>query len=135
MRIMVTGDRDWICFDLATAIVRRLVTRYGPDVVIVHGAARGVDDSFRSVCRWLGVKDEPHVADWERFGNAAGPKRNAEMVASGIDLCVACHRSLAASKGTKDCVRQALAAGISTYLVDNDRAVPRRLQAGDKRLE
>ena len=43
-------------------------------------------------------------------------------------------RSLATSKGTKDCVRQALAAGIPVYLIEDERAVPRRIEAGDKRL-
>jgi hypothetical protein len=134
MRILVTGDRDWICFDLAITIVRRLVKRYGADIVIVHGAWRGVDDSFRSACRWLGVKDEGHVPDWARLGDAAGPKRNAEMVASKPDLCVAFHRSIETSKGTKDCVKQALAAGITVYLVEDSRGIPRRVQPGDERL-
>jgi hypothetical protein len=39
MRILVTGDRDWICFDLAIAVVRRLAKRYGQGIVIVHGDA------------------------------------------------------------------------------------------------
>jgi hypothetical protein len=33
-----------------------------------------------------------------------------------------------------DCVRQALAARIPTYLVDDDQGVPKRLDACDKRL-
>jgi hypothetical protein len=134
MRILVTGDRDWICFDLATEIVRRLIKRYGPDIVIVHGDCRGVDNSFRSVCRWLRVKDEPHAPDWASFGDAAGPKRNAEMVATQPDLCVALRRSIETSRGTKDCVKQALAAGIAVYLVEDSRGTPRRIKANDLRL-
>jgi hypothetical protein len=38
-------------------------------------------------------------------------------------------------KGTKDCVRQALAAGIPVWLTEDDRANPRRVEVGDKRLE
>jgi hypothetical protein len=56
------------------------------------------------------------------------------MVESGADLCLALHRSIEASKGTKDCVRQALAAGIPVYLIGDDRAHPIRLQAADWRL-
>jgi hypothetical protein len=134
MSTLVTGDRDRICFDLAITIVRRLVKRYGPDIVIVHGACRGVDDSFRSACRWLGINDKAHVPDWTRFGDAAGPKRNVEMIAAGADLCVAFHRSIETSKGTKDCVKQALAAGIAVYLVEDDRGIPRRVGADDRRL-
>jgi len=48
--------------------------------------------------------------------------------------CVAFHRSLAWSRGTKDCVRRAIEAGIPTYLVDSDQVQPQRLEAGDLRL-
>ncbi len=63
--------------------------------------------------RELGITVEPHVADWKGLGNVAGPARNREMVEAGADLCIALHRSIEASKGTKDCMRQALAAGIA----------------------
>jgi hypothetical protein len=59
----VTGDCFWAC---------RLVDRYGPDIVIVHGAATGVDESFDSAARRLGIKVEAYLADWDRLGNRAG---------------------------------------------------------------
>ena len=49
------------------------------------------------------------------FNANAGPIRNAEMVALGAEMCLAFHRAIAASRGTKDCARRALAAGIPTY--------------------
>jgi YspA, cpYpsA-related SLOG family len=107
MRILITGDRHWRCDDLAAQILNRLLVRYGPDLVIVHGGAPGVDQAFHVACQTLGVTVEPHLADWKGLGNIAGPKRNQEMVQAGADLCVALHRSLESSKGTKDCVRQA----------------------------
>ena len=102
--------------------------------MIIHGGRPGVDQSFALACRELGFVAEPHLADWKGLRNVAGPARNREMVEAGEDLCMACHRSIEASKGTKDCVRQALAAGIPVYLVEDDRASPRRVQAEDKRL-
>jgi hypothetical protein len=63
---------------------------------------------------------EPHLADWKGLGNIAGPERNREMVEAGADLCIALHRSIETSKGTKDCVRQALAAGIPVWLVEDE---------------
>jgi hypothetical protein len=63
-----------------------------------------------------------------------GPERNREMVEADADLCIALHRSIETSKGTKDCVRQALAAGISVWLVEDERAIPRRTRAYDVRL-
>jgi len=134
MRILVAGDRFWTCPKLAMSIVRRLVARYGPGITIIHGGAPGVDNSFASACRDLGISAEPRVADWKGLGNIAGPVRNKEMVDSGADLCIALHRSIARSKGTKNCVCHALNAGIPTYLIEDERAIPRRLGVGDASL-
>jgi YspA, cpYpsA-related SLOG family len=134
MRILVTGDRHWRRDDLAEQIVTRLLARYGPDLTIVHGGAPGVDQSFSVACRKLGITAEPHVADWKGLGNVAGPRHNQEMVESGADLCIALHQTLETSRGTKDCIRQALTAGIPVYLIEDDRAIPMRVEAGDIRL-
>jgi hypothetical protein len=50
-------------------------------------------------------------------------------------MCVAFHRVISASKGTKDGARRAIRAGIVTCLIDSNAAVPRRLRAGNARLE
>jgi YspA, cpYpsA-related SLOG family len=134
MFILITGDRHWRCDDVAEQIINRLLARYGPDLVVVHGGAPGVDKAFSLAGRELVVAVEPHVADWKGLGNIAGPARNGEMVEAGADLCIALHRSIETSKGTKVCVRQALAAGIPVYLIEDDQAVPKRVRAGDKRL-
>ena len=135
MRIIVTGDRFWACHQLAAGIIRRLVERYGPGIVIVHGGATGVDESFSTAAKGHGVAVEAHPADWDRLGKRAGPIRNGEMVRAGAGLCLAVHRFLMNSKGTKDCARQAIEVGIPTYLIDSEKAVPRRLLADDSRFE
>jgi hypothetical protein len=112
MRILVTGDRHSACNALAERIVERLIERYGRDIVIVNCGAPGVDWAFSKACREMGVRSEVHTAAWRTLGNVAGPARNREMVQAGADLCVAFHRTIETSKGTKDCIRQALAAGI-----------------------
>jgi hypothetical protein len=138
MRILVTGDRFWACHKLAAGIIRRLVGRYGKDIIIVHGGATGVDESFALAAKGLGVAAEAHPVtdeEWERLGTRAGPIRNGEMVKAGAALCLAVHRFIFNSKGTKDCARQAIAAGIPTYLIDSEEMVPKRLRADDPRLE
>jgi hypothetical protein len=55
-----------------------------------------------------------------RACNAIGSIRNAEMVAAGAGMCVAFHRFLRQSRGTKDCVRRAIEVGIPTYLIDSE---------------
>src|SRR5262245_28030275 len=135
MRVLITGDRLWYCHELAAVVLRRLVARYGTDIVIVHGGATGVDEAFALCCKGLGIAAEAHPADWDRLGKIAGPTQNQRLVDAGAGLCVALHRFLVASKGTKDCARRAIAAGIPTYLIDSEAARPRRLRAGDARLE
>lgn len=126
-RIIITGDRHWGCFALAEAIIHRLAERYGwDDLVIVHGAATGVDASFGEACSLHDVTQESHPADWSK-GKAAGPIRNQEMVDAGADFAIAVHRNLAGSRGTRDCVRRCLSAGIPVWLIDSDEIHPRRI--------
>jgi ABC-type sugar transport system substrate-binding protein len=129
IRVLVTGDRAWWCHDLAEAVMARLLARYGPHLVIVHGAASGVDAAFDDAAFDAGVDREPHPAEWGKHGRAAGPIRNGEMVIAGAALCLAVHRKLATSKGTKDCVKQALAAGIPVWLIDDESGTPKRLES------
>jgi hypothetical protein len=55
MRIVITGERSWRCDELATAVVRRLVKRYGANLTIVHGGQSGVDESFNTACKILEI--------------------------------------------------------------------------------
>jgi hypothetical protein len=150
MRVIVTGDRNWDAPDLAGEVLGRLLVRYGPVFVIVHGGATGIDRSFAEACDEHGIEQEAHPDRWEeldvpgavirydkrgRAYNAnSGPARNQEMVAAGADMCLAFHRAISASKGPKDCARRAIEAGIPTWLVCSEAAEPKRLLAGDARL-
>ncbi len=131
-RILVTGDPLWTCRALALTILRRLVTRYGDGITIFHSGNPGVPSSFGLGCRQLGIKAEMPSVDW--YAGMGSIARNERMIAAGADLCIVVHRSLATCEPTKDCARQAIAAGIPTYLIETDRAYPIRLQAGNWRL-
>lgn len=135
MRVLITGDRYWFKPTLAGRILKRLVARHGTDLVIVEGGASGVDEAFRLACRGMGIACETHEARWDELGRRAGPERNREMVAAGAGLCLVLHPFLAGSKGSRDCAQQAIEAGIPTWLVDREDGEPRRLRAGDPRLE
>ncbi len=122
VRVIVSGDRRWNCRSLAIRIVYGLMVKHGTALLIVHGAAPGVDSAFAEACNDLGVDFEPHPADWQAHGRAAGPIRNGEMIAAGAAMVIACHRNLAGSRGTRDCVKRALAAGIPVWLVEDDKS-------------
>lgn len=76
--------------------------------ILVTGAATGADQTAEHVAYSLGWRTEPHLADWDSHGNAAGPIRNREMVAAGADVCVA----FPGGRGTQHCRDTAAAAGI-----------------------
>jgi hypothetical protein len=118
-RYIVTGDRNWYCPDVAERVLKAIRGRHGEGFVIVHGAARGVDVAFAHACVRLGIEHEPHPADWIKLGHRAGPIRNQEMVDGGAEYAIAVHKALEFSKGTKDCVRRCLEAGIAVYHVDD----------------
>lgn len=108
MRLMVTGSRNWTD---AEEIRRAFRTVTAENVTLMHGNANGLD----SMAAWI-ARDEfgweplPFSADWDKHGRAAGPIRNAEMVAAKPDVCFGF--PLPGSKGTYDAMAKAKAAGI-----------------------
>lgn len=122
-RILVTGSRKltnyWLVHDALKAHL--LVTGR---TVVVHGDAPGTDtlaayavSELRSTYfYWIDYGFdpivEPHPADWDAHGKAAGPLRNQQMVDLGADVCLAFHRTGAGNRGTADCVKRAREAGI-----------------------
>lgn len=117
MRILITGDRNWNCRDIAERVLTSLRSRHGRGLTIVHGDATGVDAAFKTWCKRLGITAEAHPADWSN-GPGGGPARNQTMVNKGADFAIAVHRQIQRSKGTRDCVRKCLDAGIAVYLID-----------------
>lgn len=113
-RILVTGSRTWIDLKamhdaLADAVTELAGTH--SSVVIVHGACpTGADKIAVQWARRNGIHHEPHPADWSRHGRAAGPRRNAEMVKLGADLCLAFIAD--GSPGASGCAALAESAGI-----------------------
>jgi hypothetical protein len=110
MKVLVCGDRNWEDYE---AIARELCP-VRPSVVI-HGAARGADSIAGEIAEEMGVRVEDYLAEWDKFGRAAGPIRNQQMLDEGKpDLVLAFHPDISKSKGTADMVRRAQKAGVPT---------------------
>jgi hypothetical protein len=132
MRIIIAGDRFWSCRELAESTLRRLIVRHGPDIVIVHGGAPAVDHSFAEACRALGVKADLCLADFSHLGDHRFSNR--QMILKGARLCLIFHHSVL-DDGSSDLARQAIAAGVPTYLIDSEEGRPRRFQMPDTSAE
>lgn len=118
-RILVTGSRTWTDRDAVLTALSEAWDHLGqsPDTVLVHGACpTGADTIADELWKILGYAVEPHPADWSRYGRAAGPKRNQEMVDAGADVCLAF--LVPGSRGTADCARRAEKAGIPVRRVE-----------------
>ena len=112
-RVLVTGSRDWDDMqELRYALIHATAIHL-PSVVIVHGACpTGADAMAAEWASDMGVQAEEHPADWDGLGKGAGPRRNAEMVAAGANVCLAFYKHGAGNKGTDHCASLAGKAGI-----------------------
>jgi hypothetical protein len=113
MRLLVCGDRDW----KDERLVLLEIEHRRPEVVI-EGEYRGADRAARAAADYFGIPVLPFPADWKTHGRAAGVFRNTQMLTEGKpDLVLAFHDDLENSKGTKDMIEQATAAGIPVEIV------------------
>lgn len=114
MRVLVCGDREWTNDKV---IYQRLKEFARQETTIIHGDARGADTLAKQIAEFLGFKVEAYPADWETYGNAAGPFRNRQMLASRPDLVIAFHNDILNSKGTRDMVTISRQAGIPVEVI------------------
>lgn len=118
MNVVVCGDRNW----KRTDIIERELRKLPADTLIIHGAARGADTLGKFVAERIGLKvindGKGFPADWKRYGKAAGPIRNQQMIDEGKpDLVLAFHENINESRGTKDMVARARGIGIKVIII------------------
>lgn len=121
MRILVTGSRHAHTDEHRQIIRSTLTTAHaldgtGEPVTLIHGKCPygGADLLAHYAAVDWSWAIETFPADVTTTGTILGPARNARMVAAGADICLAypCPHS----RGTWDCIRKAVAAGIETRI-------------------
>ena len=117
-RVIVAGSRDFDDYELLKRKCMGL-TRL-KDVEIVSGGARGADSLGERFAREFGIPVKRFPADWNAYGKAAGPIRNAEMAeyASKADEGYLVAFPIGRSAGTRDMIRKAREKGLTTYVVE-----------------
>ena len=108
-RVLICGDRHWKDYDTIDNFVKTLPKT----TIVIQGMCRGADVMARTAAIKYGLTVKDFEAKWEKYGNAAGPIRNAQMIAeTKPTIVVAFHGDLSKSRGTADMLKQATAAGI-----------------------
>lgn len=113
--VLICGSRNISPDDSVAKFLEYAKSIY-KNLVIIHGAAKGVDTCADNNAKKLNIKTEPHPADWDKYGKGAGPRRNQEMLNRKPKLVVAFHEDPNLGKGTKDMVERAKKAGIPTMI-------------------
>lgn len=111
-RVIICGSRHW----QDAAPIADLIARLPAGTTVMHGGAPGADSlaAHLAAARYLPVEAFP--ADWKNFGRRAGPLRNRQMLASGVDAVYA-FRLPGSSPGTDDMIRIARAAKVPVKIV------------------
>ncbi len=139
LTLIVTGGRDWADGEAVwNALCDRVpVAADGPITVTVrHGACpTGADLHAHDWCednaafyerQGIEIVEDPHPADWKRWGKPAGMRRNGEMVKLGADEVLAFPD--VDSIGTYGCVDLAVRASIPVTILRLPNDPPKRVQ-------
>ena len=82
-RILIAGCRDFNNYKIAKRYINRCLSEIKKqyDLIIVSGGAKGADMLGERFANEKKLKIERYLPDWQKYGKAAGPKRNKEMAA------------------------------------------------------
>lgn len=113
MRVLVCGGRDYKEYAALAAYLWQCLPERPTH--IITGGCRGADGLAIQWARIANVRYTVFPANWNKYGEIAGPLRNQDMIDKGKpDIVVA----FPGGRGTADMVRRATAAGIPVQNVE-----------------
>lgn len=115
MKVLVCGDRTW-----GNVWMIREWLRYLNPSEVLEGGARGADRIAGEAARELNIPVRVFPAEWDKYGRAAGPIRNRQMLDECPDLVVAFHSNIESSSGTADTLCEAERRGMDYVLVPEE---------------
>lgn len=118
MRVVIAGCRDidgWFAREAVERGVELFELEYGVVDEVLHGGARGVDMAGAEWASRHRVWTHQFLADWDRWGRSAGPRRNGQMANYGEGLIAVWDGE---SRGTGDMIRQMRRKGKPVVVVE-----------------
>lgn len=113
MRVLVCGGRD---YQNRAEVDRVFGCLAGGIDLVIHGNAFGADTLVDEWCRAHDIQRAVFPANWTKYGKAAGPIRNQQMIDEGKPtICIA----FPGGRGTLDMVERAHKANIPVTLIEN----------------
>lgn len=111
MRVIIAGSRHFET-QYAISLVSEAIRESGFEITeVIHGAARGIDLAADSVCRGVHpIRVFP--AEWGKYGNRAGPIRNAQMADVADALILVWDGQ---SRGSKNMLETARRKGLKVF--------------------
>lgn len=112
MRVIIAGSRTGFRY----SDVERVMSKVPFEVTtVVSGGARGVDEFGKIWAMRQGIPIAEYIADWGKYGKAAGMYRNLEM-AESADALVAIWDGV--SKGTAHMIQTARRRGMQVQVFE-----------------
>lgn len=116
MRVLICGSRTFSDRGPIIDAIERLIVRYGTELVVIQGGAKGADDIAEEIASKLDVDTVEYKADWDKYGKRAGFLRNTRMLVEGKPDLVLAFKDKEHSVGTDMMVKIARDAGVPTYV-------------------
>lgn len=89
MKVLVCGGRDFVNQRFLFATLDKYYNRYY-FTSLIEGGAKGADKLAKLWAQDMNLPIEEYKADWDKYGSAAGPIRNQQMLDEGKpDLVIA----------------------------------------------
>jgi hypothetical protein len=112
LRLAVVGSRSCEDYELVSGFLGHFINQ---KPIIVSGGAKGVDSLAERFADENELKKKIYKADWSKYGRAAGPIRNQQIVDNANAMIAFATKD---SKGTKNSVKLAVKKGIPVLVVN-----------------
>jgi hypothetical protein len=116
MKLIIAGGRDFEDFNLLDTVFNAYYSaNYLEDIEIISGTANGADKLGEQLADKYNLKVHRFPADWDKYGKAAGYRRNSEMADEGTHLLAFWDKR---SKGTKHMINLATKKDLHVFVVN-----------------